>query len=103
MRWIAISRGMPIPVLQKEVRTSRGPVFTDVAWRFRRNGTRMWLHVEFDGAGKYRADPGDSVVRVYWDEIAEEGWVFTKITQQIAREVVNGYRPVPALYRPPGR
>lgn len=125
VRWIAISRGMPRPVLQKEVVTSRGTVYTDAAWRFQIDGRPMWLHVEFDGSGKYLknrrgrsaaqvllderkresaiTDTGDVVVRVYWDEIMSESWVFTKITRQIAREVVNRYRRVPLLYRPPGQ
>ena len=125
VRWIAIGRGMPRPVLQKEVVTSRGSVFTDLAWRFQLNGKVLWLHVEFDGTGKYLKNPrgrstaqvllderkresaitdtGDVVVRVYWDEITSENWVFTKITQRIARAVVNRYQRVPLLYRPPGR
>lgn len=125
VRWIALSRGMPRPVLQQRVETGRGLAFTDMAWRFQIDGRAVWLHVEFDGTGKYVrdsrgrstsavliderkresaiTDTGDVVVRVYWDELSRESWVFTKITQRVSRDVVNRYERVPALYRPPGR
>src|SRR5690606_1898476 len=51
VRWVAISRGMPRPLLQKRVDTGRGAAFTDMAWRFQIDGRKMWLHVEFDGTG----------------------------------------------------
>ena len=124
MRWIALSRGMPRPMLQREVTTSRGTFYTDMAWRFAIDGRPLWYHVEFDGSGKYLDNPegrstqrvllderkressitatGDKVLRIYSDEIGREDHVFSRITGPISRALAAGYRRVPALYRPPG-
>lgn len=124
MRWIVLSRGMPRPVLQREVQTSRGVVYTDMAWRFAIDGRPLWYHVEFDGSGKYLDNPDgrpieqvllderkressitagrDKVLRIYSDEIGREDHVFGRIVAPISRDVVDRYRRVAALYRPPG-
>lgn len=123
MRWIAISRGMPQPVLQKVVTTARGRFSTDMAWPRKGRSSGRWLHIEFDGEVKYRddargrdadqvliaerkreaaiTDTGDWVVRVYPDEINDEDRVFRKITRRIAPATVASWRPVPFLFRLP--
>lgn len=124
VRWIVLSRGMSAPVLQQEVVTARGTVFTDLAWRVRVNGRVVWLHIEYDGTDKYIngsqgrdtarllleerrreaaiTDTGDRVLRIYPDEILDEDRVFAKIAGQFSAATVAAYKRVPVLYRPPG-
>ena len=124
LRWIAVSRGMPTPVLQKAVTTARGRFYTDMAWRLKGKTTARWLHIEFDGEVKYRKDPrqrdaarvliaerkreaaitdtGDWVVRIYSDETDDEDRVFQKMSRKISPAVVASWRPDPSLFRLPG-
>lgn len=121
IRWVVVSRGMPRPVLQREVDTARGRKYTDLAW-LKVDGT--WMHVEFDGFGKYEEDSrgrstaqvlvderrreaaitdvGDKVIRIYPDEIPDDDLVFRKITASIPQTSVAAWRPVRGLYRPLG-
>lgn len=123
VRWIAISRGMPRPVLQQPVATARGTFYTDAAWRRKTSGPSRWLHIEYDGAIKYRRDPqgreasdvviperrreaaitdtGDWVVRIYPDEIHDEELVFRKLTHRLSPATVASLRPDPLLFRLP--
>lgn len=88
VRWIAISRGMPAPVLQMPVATSRGTVDTDLAWRFQINGRLVWLHVEFDGTGKYRRDPED---------VTPPGCSLTSANARVRSPIRTCARPLPPI------
>jgi hypothetical protein len=60
LRWIAVSRGLPVPVAQLRVATRNGVFFADLGWRLRRRGggsepERLVLG-EFDGNIKYVPD-----------------------------------------------
>ncbi|WP_420111473.1 hypothetical protein [Pseudactinotalea sp.] len=59
MRWLALSRGMPVPELQVEIATCRGLRYPDALWRFR--GAKPVL-AEYDGADKYRRADGTSII-----------------------------------------
>ncbi|WP_420114292.1 hypothetical protein [Pseudactinotalea sp.] len=124
VRWIAISRGMPTPILQLPVQTARGTFYTDAAWRRLGTSPTRWQHVEFDGAIKYRKDPagrlpadvviaerrreaaitgtGDWVIRIYPDEIDDEDRVFGKLTSKLNPRTVAAWQPDPDLFRLPG-
>lgn len=121
IRWVVVSRGMPRPLLQREVDTARGRKYTDLAWLM---VDGSWMHVEFDGFGKYEEDSrgrttaqllveerrreaaitdlGDRVIRVYPDEIHDDALVFRKVTRNVPPASVAAWRPVPGLYGPPG-
>lgn len=65
LRWIAVSRGLPAPTTQVEVRTRGGTFYVDLGWRWtvrRPDGTveAVVLLVEYDGEIKYL--PGGGVV-----------------------------------------
>lgn len=66
LRWIAVSRGLPAPSTQVEVRTREGTFYVDLGWRWvvpRADGTVdvVVLLVEYDGDLKYL--PGEGIVR----------------------------------------
>lgn len=54
MRWLALSNGMPVPELQLEIGTSRGPRYPDAMWWFDTVPGARPLLAEYDGARKYR-------------------------------------------------
>lgn len=59
MRWLALSRGMPVPELQVEIVTCRGLRYPDALWRFA--GAKPVL-AEYDGADKDRRRDAADVV-----------------------------------------
>lgn len=64
LRWIAVSRGLPAPVVQLPVRTRGGVFYVDLGWRWHRkleDGSWQVLRTvlcEYDGELKYRAGGG---------------------------------------------
>lgn len=118
VRWIALSRGLPRPLLQEAVITPRGTFFTDLAWR-PDAGRRRWLHVELDGASKYRDDPRGrdvsdlllaerrreasiqqteaTVIRIYPDDLADPDHVYRMLRARITPAHGSEFVPVPGL------
>lgn len=65
LRWVIVSRGLPAPTTQMEIRTSAGVFYADLGWRWQRplrdGGVERWtLVVEYDGDVKYL--PGGGLV-----------------------------------------
>lgn len=54
MRWLALSRGMPVPALQVPIATGRGTFYPDALWRF--DGGHGPVLAEYDGREKYDGD-----------------------------------------------
>ncbi|MFD1506024.1 hypothetical protein FE374_18505 [Georgenia yuyongxinii] len=72
LRWIALSRGLPMPVAQLRVETSRGVFFSDLGWILRElDGAGSVLrsitfHAEFDGRVKYLGPRASTPRRPSW-------------------------------------
>lgn len=129
VRWIAISRGLPPPILQYPIDTQRGRYYADMAWELPlRDGRRRTLLVEVDGQTKYssqdadgyRADfevlraeklredairevPGIRMLRLLSSEIHNPDAVFSRIQQALPAAVFATLRPVRELIDIPGR
>lgn len=88
LRWIAITHGLPRPETQHEVKTAFGPVWTDMAWP-RLDGS--WLHVEFDGAVKYRVkgQTPESAARILMKEKRREEAIIDASTGRVRDDVVR--------------
>ncbi|WP_127129673.1 hypothetical protein [Georgenia sp. SYP-B2076] len=132
VRWIAVSRGLPIPIAQYRVVTARGVYYTDLAWRLRKwiggRVVREWaIHAEFDGAMKYGAgtsigrgadaartvvneklredairELGDTFRRFDRRDVEDEDNVFRRLCAAFPASMTVGLRPVPGLLAPPG-
>ncbi|TNC18436.1 hypothetical protein FHE66_06485 [Georgenia sp. 311] len=64
VRWVAVSRGLPTPTVQLEVRTRGGTFYADLGWEWteqRPDGSRvvvLRVLVEYDGELKYLPELG---------------------------------------------
>lgn len=58
LRWLALSRGMPVPELQVPIRTSQGLRYPDALWWFEGIAGARPLLAEYDGGLKYRTNGG---------------------------------------------
>lgn len=77
MRWLALSRGMPVPQLQLPILTRRSLRYPDALWAF--DGARPVL-AEYDGTGKYGKDAED----------AGEALIEEKDREQLLRQATRG-------------
>jgi hypothetical protein len=123
LRWIAVSHGLPRPVLQLRVATDEGVFFTDMGWEFggrgSRGGAARGVAAEFDGAGKYLETSGpDSlllekqredairatgiIVHRYVDRhLRDADTAFARLCRGFPPALVNSVRPVAALMHLP--
>lgn len=124
LRWIAVSRGLPRPILQFRVATEEGVFFTDMGWEFDGGllpgGTARGVAAEFDGAGKYSDTSGGPgalfAEKQREDAIRATGLIlqryvarhlhdadaaFARLCRGFPHEVVNALRPVAALIHLP--
>ena len=123
LRWIAVSRGLPLPVTQWRVETHRGTYYSDLAWTIRQFGAggrvvREWtIHAEFDGRIKYanggsdasravveeklREDAiralGDEVHRFDQSDVRDEDAAFRRLRAAFPASMVTALRPVAGL------
>ncbi|TDE96060.1 hypothetical protein EXU48_07430 [Occultella glacieicola] len=125
VRWLALARGLPVPVCQCPVPAEDKTYYTDMAWYLnvtRSDGSErlVTIHTEFDGLLKYlgagpdaarvvseekvREDriraTGAEVVRVIWDDLSRPGRVFDRITQFLPVGSVHALRARAELFRP---
>lgn len=58
LRWLALSRGLPVPEAQFHVDTPLGHYYADLGWRIpREDGSVAIVLVEYDGRIKYAGSP----------------------------------------------
>lgn len=80
VRWIAVSRGLPPPVLQARFEVRGNTYYADMCWYFELtvDGTpfRLWLIGEYDGELKYVGDIEDlaASAQAASDAIVAEKW-----------------------------
>lgn len=121
LRWIAVSRGLPRPVLQLRVATDEGVFYTDMGWEFGGASPRgaRGVAAEFDGAGKYAETSGQGslfaekqredairatglIVHRYVDRhLRDVDAVFARLCRGFPQSLVDGLRPVAALMHLP--
>lgn len=121
VRWIAVSRGLPRPVPQLQVRTDVGTFYPDLSWLWQVDGAQWRTYVEYDGTAKYGATgteavasilaekareealrrPGNQVIRIVRDDLRDEDAVADLLTRDLPPQVRASLRPVRGLFRPP--
>lgn len=88
LRWLVVSRGLPTPTTQLEVRTRGGTFYADLGWRWiarRTDGTQevCLVLLEYDGEVKYLPDGG--IVRSL--EESSAAMVAEKRREDLIREI----------------
>lgn len=126
VRWIALSRGLPRPILQLEVVTDLGCFYPDIAWRLADlrgdPHDRRVIAEEYDGVDKYGSgDSSDPAAVLYREsrrdqaladrqvwvrhrgkrEVGQPAALFADLVQRFPPGVLlRPLRPVPGLYLP---
>jgi hypothetical protein len=123
LRWIAVSRGLPGPVLQLRVVTADGDYYTDMGWEFDATSSpttaARGVAAEFDGAGKYTdgSGPGslfaekqrEDAIRMtaflmhrFVDRhLRDPDAAFARLCRGFPSTLLDAIRPVPALMQLP--
>lgn len=124
LRWVALANGLPRPICQMSLVTESGRYFSDLGWRFERDGEPFTVVMEYDGVAKYGGGPGGAgsagtlpaekrredairdVVPVFQRygaaDLRQPDATFARMVRAFPPAVRGPLRPVPGLRALPG-